>query len=220
MKKGLLVGLAVLGTVLATGCGGNSDTAAPQQNSTAGVTPTVTAETTPFATAEAAPTTDASSSQNQTSGSDIGEEKAKAAALEHAGLAETDVTFVKVKLDHDDGRTVYDVDFYSGSTEYDYEIDASTGEIVSYDSEIENYDIQAQTQQSGDMITADQAKEAALKAAGLDAANVKWVKEELDRDDGRTVYELECVSGEMEYDFEINAADGTVLEQGKESIYD
>ena len=115
---------------------------------------------------------------------------------------------------------VYDVDFYSGNAEYDYEIDAATGDIVGYDSEIENFDIQAQIQQAGDVISLDQAKEAALKAAGLDAAGVKWIKEEFDRDDGRSVYELECVSGETEYDFEINAADGTVMEQDRDSIYD
>ena len=60
------------------------------------------------------------------------------------------MTFVKVNLDRDDGRMVYDVDFYSGNAEYDYEIDAATGDIVGYDSEIENFDIQAQIQQAGD----------------------------------------------------------------------
>ncbi|MGI6010358.1 MAG: PepSY domain-containing protein [Ruminococcus sp.] len=223
MKKRLLIGLAVLGTVLATGCGGNSDSASPSQNdSQANVTPTVTESVTPTAADDGGAAADDSSSQGQStaSGDDIGEEKAKSIALEHAGLAEADVTFVKAVPDQDDGRKVYDVDFYSGNTEYDYEIDATTGDVVSFDSEIEDFDIQAQTQQTGDVITIDQAKEAALAAAGLDAANVKWVKEEFDEDDGRSVYELECVSGDMEYDFEINAADGTVMEQGKDSVYD
>lgn len=233
MKKRVLIALAVLGTVFITACGGNDSSASPSQDDGAAVvTPTVTQEATPAVTEEvtAAPTAEAtaapaadngaSQAQNNTSGDDIGEAKAREIALADAGLAEADVTFIKVNLDRDDGRLVYDVEFYSGNAEYDYEIDAATGDIVGYDSEIENYDIQAQIQQAGDVISLDQAKEAALKAAGLDAAGVKWIKEEFDRDDGKTVYELECISGEMEYDFEINAADGTVMEQGRESIYD
>ncbi|HJD13476.1 MAG TPA: PepSY domain-containing protein [Candidatus Ruminococcus avistercoris] len=237
MKKRVLIALAVLGTVFITACGGNDSSASPSQDDGAAVvTPTVTQEATPAVTEEvkeevtatptaettAAPAADngVSQAQNNTSGDDIGEAKAREIALEHAGLAEADVTFVKVRLDRDDGRLDYDVDFYSGNTEYDYEIDAATGEIVSFDSEIDDFDIPAQTQQSGTVISLEQAKEAALKAAGLDAANVKWIGEEFDRDDGRSVYELECVSGETEYDFEINAADGTVMEQGRESIYD
>lgn len=237
MKKRVLIALVVLGTVFITACGGNDSSASPSQDDGAAVvTPTVTQEATPAVTEEvkeevtatptaeatAAPAADngASQAQNNTSGDDIGEAKAREIALEHAGLAEADVTFVKVRLDRDDGRLDYDVDFYSGNTEYDYEIDAATGEIVSFDSEIDDFDIPAQTQQSGTVISLEQAKEAALKAAGLDAANVKWIGEEFDRDDGRSVYELECISGEMEYDFEINAADGTVMEQGRESIYD
>lgn len=237
MKKRVLIALAVLGTVFITACGGNDSSASPSQDDGAAVvTPTVTQEATPAVTEEvkeevtatptaettAAPAADngVSQAQNNTSGDDIGEAKAREIALEHAGLAEADVTFVKVRLDRDDGRLDYDVDFYSGNTEYNYEIDAATGEIVSFDSEIDDFDIPAQTQQSGTVISLEQAKEAALKAAGLDAANVKWIGEEFDRDDGRSVYELECISGEMEYDFEINAADGTVMEQGRESIYD
>lgn len=237
MKKRVLIALVVLGTVFITACGGNDSSASPSQDDGAAVvTPTVTQEATPAVTEEvkeevtatptaettAAPAADngVSQAQNNTSGDDIGEAKAREIALEHAGLAEADVTFVKVRLDRDDGRLDYDVDFYSGNTEYDYEIDAATGEIVSFDSEIDDFDIPAQTQQSGTVISLEQAKEAALKAAGLDAANVKWIGEEFDRDDGRSVYELECISGEMEYDFEINAADGTVMEQGRESIYD
>ncbi|MGI6008005.1 MAG: PepSY domain-containing protein [Ruminococcus sp.] len=223
MKKGLLIGLALLGTVLATGCGGNSNGTSAQNNSSASqTTPAVTEAVTPTITEEATPsaTETPSANQNTSSASDIGEEKARSIALDHAGLTEADVTFINVQLDRDDGRTVYDVDFYSGNTEYDYEIDASTGDIVSFDSDIENYEIQSQAQQTGDVISIDQAKEAALQAAGLDAGSVKWVKEKLDRDDGRTVYELECIIGDREYDFEINAADGTVLEQGNESVYD
>lgn len=58
-------------------------------------------------------------------------DKAKEIALNHAGLTADQVTFVRSNLDQDDGRTCYDVEFYTADyTEYDYEIDANTGDVI------------------------------------------------------------------------------------------
>ena len=59
----------------------------------------------------------------------IGIEAAKQAALEDAGVSADDAIFTKEKTDIDDGQTVYDLEFYVGNTEYDYEIIATTGQI-------------------------------------------------------------------------------------------
>ena len=58
---------------------------------------------------------------------------AKQAALKHAGLDESQVSNVDVDLDRDNGRLIYEVDFNSGNTEYDYDIDSETGEVISFD---------------------------------------------------------------------------------------
>ena len=81
------------------------------------------------------------SSQTSTSNKEIiTESEAKKIALEHAGVSSKKATFVKSKLDWDDGRRVYEVEFYADDyTEYDYEIDASTGKILSYDYDAEDY---------------------------------------------------------------------------------
>ena len=63
----------------------------------------------------------------------IGEARAKDIALENAGLSESQVTFTKTKLDHDDGRAEYEIEFVSDDTEYEYEIDAVSGQILDYD---------------------------------------------------------------------------------------
>ncbi|MDO4261380.1 MAG: PepSY domain-containing protein [Eubacteriales bacterium] len=63
---------------------------------------------------------------------------AKNAALSHAGFSASDVTFAKAKLDEDDGILVYEIEFYRGVTEYDYTIDASSGAILEYDSEVDD----------------------------------------------------------------------------------
>ena len=54
----------------------------------------------------------------------------KAAALKDAGLSESDVTFKKAELDHSHGTQVYDIEFYTSDTKYDYEIDASNGTVL------------------------------------------------------------------------------------------
>ena len=70
---------------------------------------------------------------------DIGAGKAKTIALNHAGVSASNAVFLHAKLDYDDGRRTYEVEFYSGSKEYDYEIDAATGELLSYDFAAERY---------------------------------------------------------------------------------
>ena len=68
----------------------------------------------------------------------IGEDKAKKIALDHAGLKEADVKHLFVELDYDDGVLRYEIDFRHGQYEYDYEIDAKTGTILSYDKDIDD----------------------------------------------------------------------------------
>lgn len=64
----------------------------------------------------------------------ISAEEAKACALNHAGLTEDRVTFIKSELDRDYDEVNYDVEFYTDERlEYDYEIDAYTGKILGYD---------------------------------------------------------------------------------------
>lgn len=146
-------------------------------------------------------------------------EKAKSIALKHAGISESKASFVKVEKDYEDGILVYEVEFYSGNTEYDYEINANTGEILSYDKDIENYTIpsasgsdSAENSSSG-YIGADKAKSIALKDAGLSASSVTFTKAKLDREDGIRVYEIEFFVGSTEYEYEINATTGKILDK-------
>ena len=145
-------------------------------------------------------------------------EEAKKVALDDAKLTAADVTFTKAKLDYDDGRAAYDIEFYSGAKEYDYEIDAATGRILEKDIDI-NDDVNAPTegQDSQTYITAEQAKAAALSAAGFSASEVRGLKAEFDFDDGRAVYEVEFKKGIFEYDYDIDAVSGKVLKAEKEA---
>ncbi len=144
----------------------------------------------------------------------IGEDRARQIALNHAGISAGQANFLWVKLDWDDGRQVYEVEFYSGNTEYDYEIDASTGEIRSYDFDIENYAIPSAGTGSGTgttgLISETRAQEIALNHAGVSASQASFVRAKLDRDDGRQVYDVDFYSGNTEYDYEIDAVTGEI----------
>ena len=63
----------------------------------------------------------------------IGMDRAKAIALEHAGLTDSRVIFTHLSMGREDGRMVYEVEFRLNGTEYEYEIDASTGRIVDHE---------------------------------------------------------------------------------------
>lgn len=95
--------------------------------------------------------------------------------MEHAGLSASKVSFIKTEADYDDGRKVYDIEFYSGNKEYDYEILASNGTIVSVDYDVENYSIPSTTT-SNNYIGVEAAKQAALKHAGLSESQVSFKK--------------------------------------------
>ena len=68
----------------------------------------------------------------------IGEEAAKDIALKDAGFAAGDVTALSAELDLDDAVVHYDVDFKQGGMDYEYDIDATSGAIITSNSEVDD----------------------------------------------------------------------------------
>lgn len=148
----------------------------------------------------------------------IGVERAKSIALSHASLAETAVFDLDCELDYEYGRMVYEVDFDANGAEYEYEIDAKSGDILLF--EIERNGTKQQggsmTQESAGYIGGEKAKSIALSNAGLTAASVTGLISELDSDDGAAVYEVEFIYGGYEYEYKIDAKSGAIIESDKE----
>ena len=148
-------------------------------------------------------------------------EQAKETALRHAGLKADAVTFAKAEQDYENGKLVYEVEFVTNDggkvVEYNYEIDAATGSVVSYDYDAENYvSAMGATTVSVDEATAKQT--VLNKVPGATAANIyEW---KLDFDDGRWEYDGKIDYNLMEYDFTVDASSGAVTEWGVESIFD
>jgi len=171
----------------------------------------------------------------------IGVDKAKELALAHAGVKAQNARFLKANLDWEDGRAVYEVEFCSVRTEYDYEIDALTGDVLEWDNDCEDFDWschddyhidrglhlgwqnghhaedrghhygQSKTAPAG-LLTNQQAQAKALEK--LPGGTV--VKCELDEDDGVWLYELELKLSGVEYECEVNASTGEILKWEKD----
>lgn len=137
----------------------------------------------------------------------IGTASAKTKALKDADLKESKVTFTKTKLKKEDGVRYYDIEFYTSSAEYEYEVHAYTGKILEKDVEKVK-----KTTNKKSYIGVKKAKEIALKDAGLTASKVEFIKAKLDKEDKKRVYEVEFYQGNTEYDYTIDAYTGKILE--------
>lgn len=155
-------------------------------------------------------------------------QEAKDLALQQYGGKVTEIELEKKKTGY-----VYDVEVKSNGIEYDLDIDAKTGKIV--------LDSQSTDKRSAQVVSDDTAQQAAttntLKvvesaqprvadaklltsdqaiAIAKKKANGTVTKVELDSDDGRQHYDIEIKDGTYEYDFEIDAITGKILEFEKD----
>lgn len=156
---------------------------------------------------------------------------AKAAALTHAGVNAADAYDWECEFDKDDGRPLYEIEFKAGGYEYHYDIDAVDSSVIKFEREWENDDDHNNPDPSTEpavnpspapsasvpsFITADDAKAAALAHAGVNSADAYGWECEFDEDDNRLVYEIEFHSKGYEYQYDISALDGSVVEHERE----
>jgi len=202
-------------SLVLVGCGNNStpirDSSTPLDVSQPSDTETVTIS----------PVPDSAITETASDAVEITEDGAKTIALDHAGVSESDVSFINVHLERNDGQNIYEIEFISGSTEYDYDINAANGEIAGYDTDIEDYTVSTQgiaSTQPETTIDESAAKSTAL--AKVPGATESDIRIHLDYDDGRPVFEGVIVYDSMKYEFEIDAADGSIIEWDAESVFD
>ncbi len=192
----------------------------------------------------------------------VGQQKAEDIALEHAGLTSSDIKYIFSETDWEHGTKVYDVEFLTNDLkEYDYEINAETGSIISFDYDAEHsfeglgrsaengrregsgYERSSRSSEGSKLrlrdgsheswredrrysyadtaeISEAEAEAIALETADVKSSDVSYIRTKLDFDDGRLLYEIEFVSGIMEYELEIDADTGKVLDFDADSIYD
>lgn len=135
-------------------------------------------------------------------------DEAKAIALKSVGG-----TVTGIELDRELAGDIYEVEVNSKGFEYDLDIDAKSGKVLRTDKEFDNDDDFDNDDSDDKVIVADgkfitekAAVNIAMKQAKGTVTDVK-----LDEDDGRVVYEIEIKDGKYDYDFDIDAISGEVL---------
>ncbi len=154
--------------------------------------------------------------------------EAQAIALKKAGFSASEVYDKETELDYEKGKWVYEVSFDKDRTEYDYVIDAVSGEVLY--AEVKEEDKKAATEKTTEKttekatepsttkaqaaakkISAAEAQAIALKKAGFSASEVYDKETELDYEKGKWVYEVSFDKDRTEYDYVIDAVSGEVL---------
>ena len=144
----------------------------------------------------------------------VDEAKAQEIALAHAGVKAADATITKSKLDYDDGRQVYEIEWYANGAKYDYEIAVATGEIVNSGYEAKTV---VGTGNSATVSEADAKQTALTRVSGATEKDIyEW---KLDYDDGRPEYEGKIIYDGSEYEFTIDATAGTITDWDAEVIH-
>ena len=156
----------------------------------------------------------------------IGVQAAEEAAFKDAGVKKEDVTNIRTNLEIDEGRYIYDVEFFVGNVEYEYEILAEDGKILEKDKEVRKHltgndksasgktaaPDKAADKKADKFIGVEKARQIALDHAGLKADEVTNMVVDLDRHEKVPEYEVEFFYGDMEYEYDIDAVTGKVLD--------
>ncbi len=165
----------------------------------------------------------------------IGRESAMQIAFEDAGVSQSDVQKLEIEMDYEYGVMVYEIEFDVNGMEYDYDINATTGEILKNQQKQDddswfNQNTQtsgsgqsgqnsSQTSQGttqGNYIGRESAQQIALEHAGVAESSLRQMEIELDEEHGVMVYEVDFEAGGYEYSYDIDATTGQVLKYDKE----
>ena len=150
----------------------------------------------------------------------IGMDAARTAAEEYAGMTALDSVTAEVDSELDESPAHYEVELHTAWGEFEYLVDAYTGKVLSGQKDLPaTAPVGDETAKpiapTGDIGHA-KAKSIALNPAGGSESKANDMDTELDDDDVRRIYEVEFKSGNMEYDYEIDASSGAILKHEAE----
>ncbi len=155
-------------------------------------------------------------------------EKAKELAFKHSKVIPGEAKITKIRLDKENRKSFYEIEFFTEKNKYKYNIDADTGKILSYSQKVR--EIVNNTVNTGDSeITPVKGNEdgnrilnpskyiGEEKAGEIVTGRITGSRKEdiiqlkLDDDNGRVVYEGKMVYQNTEYSFKIDALTGDIL---------
>lgn len=141
----------------------------------------------------------------------IDKETAVASALADLGATDADANVTEIELDYEHGMMVYEIEIRLGGEEYDYEIDAITGNVIRVEADSDKNE--GSLPPHADIITEAEAKIAALENARIKADFVLSFRTKLDFDDGFYHYDVEFKTADAKYEYEVDAESGKILDK-------
>ena len=143
----------------------------------------------------------------------ITEDAAVEKALANAKLKASEVKRLESEFDDDDNT--YEVDFTrkSNKAEYDYEISASNGKILEKSVDYNRTKVYGKKK-----LTKSEAIAKAAKFSGFKKSVVKSGYIQLEKEDGEWVYEISFERKGYEYNYDVHARTGKILEYSKEWV--
>ena len=135
----------------------------------------------------------------------IGAANARRRALKRVGVKSKNAKFTRVKLDYDDGVRTYETKFQTSNRKYEVELRASDGKILSYKMET-----RPAKKKAKQMISEARARQIAL--ARVPGATNQHIRIKLDYDDDGVKYEGSIYYRGVEYEFEIDAYTGRIID--------
>ena len=149
----------------------------------------------------------------------IGTAAAAAAAMEYAGVSSSAVTY-DVDPELDEYPAYYEVELYTVSGEFDYNVDAWTGEILKGPANVSNIPGTSTPPGTSGGISAHKAKSIALTDAGVSESSALGLRVKQDWDDGVAIYEVEFRYNGAEYEYDIRSSDGSILKSERDDDND
>jgi len=149
----------------------------------------------------------------------IGKDAAIQAAMKHAGVTYRDDMPLTFNYDWSGKTLHYDIEFWDGGYDYEYEIDAVTGAVLDAEKEVDDLGVigaaDGPTAIYTTGYTAEDAKAAAFRHAGCAEADTAYCNAYLDYDDGvPECYKVEFCWGGSVYEYEISCHDCSILDWG------
>lgn len=142
-------------------------------------------------------------------------EDAKAIALKKAQFDEAAVFMTKLAEGREDGRRVFEIEFIVEGKEYEFDIDAETGDIIKESTE--TVSSRKSEAVAGQLLTMSEAKEKALARAGVAADQAVFTEIEFDYDDGRAEYEMRFTADGQTHTVELDAGTGEIIRYAMKS---
>ena len=130
-------------------------------------------------------------------------------ALSDAGITKDAADTLIIHRDYDNGREEYEIEFRSGSSEWDYTIDVETGNITGYDYEVKNAPapiapaVSAPSHHPEHLLDRAALEEIALSDAGFGRRDVSALRSERDYDDGMEILEISFNNGGRKYEYDV-----------------